>query len=159
MTRSLRHAPSRGRSEVHLLELVWLGLLSLSLLLGGPGHVAFHGSGDACHSSHGDDALAYHEGHSSGFDPSEHSEGTYLLDLASDEDSGDQGLCFVHDDEHGYSEHDCIHCIQLVGEVVSVSLLPMGRFGDDAVRLEHRDELLGNRDFGVPSPRGPPTFS
>ena len=146
---------------------LWLTLLSLSLLLGGPGHVAFHGSGDHCGSPH-----AEHSHHVAGSGECHSAMSAELHDVASvgaPHEHEEAAASELHEGTHehdsrvalkpsrSHSDHDCIHCFQVAGETPVVSIPLSGDYSDSRVRLEFHREIFSLGSFDVPSPRGPPS--
>ena len=150
-----------------LLGSLCLALLSLSLLLGGPGHLAFHGSENHCGSHH-----AEHVHHGGGFDDCR----SALLVGAHDCGSVDAHHAHTgahpsesHQGDHKnespvslklgrfHSGHDCIHCFQVAGETPEVSISLSGSYLDGRVCLALHREVFYEGSFDVPNPRGPPS--
>ena len=159
--------PAEGVPARPLLGSLCLALLSLSLLLGGPGHVAFHGSENHCGSQH-----AEHVHHGEGFVGCH----SALLVGAHDGGSGDahHGHTGAHSSESHqgghkhdspvslkpgrfYSGHDCIHCFQVAGETPEVSISLSGSYLDGRVCSALHREVFCEGSFDVPNPRGPPS--
>ena len=159
--------PAEGVPARPLLVSLCLALLSLSLLLGGPGHVAFHGSENHCGSQH-----AEHVHHGEGFVGCH----SALLVGAHDGGSGDaqHGHTGAHSSESHqgghkhdspvslepgrfYSGHDCIHCFQVAGETPEVSISLSGSYLDGRVCSALHREVFCEGSFDAPNPRGPPS--
>ena len=159
--------PAEGVPARPLLGSLCLALLSLSLLLGGPGHVAFHGSENHCGSQH-----AEHVHHGEGFVDCR----SALLVGSHDGGSVDahHGHTGAHSSESHqgghkhdslvslkpgrfHSGHDCIHCFQVAGETPEVSISLSGSYLDGRVCSALHREVFCEGSFDAPNPRGPPS--
>ncbi len=137
-----------------------MALFSLSLLLGGAGHVAFHDLDGECHSAHDGGALECQPASLSlhGALPlSEDSSGEELsCPLVAGEDSRSHDSPAVFTDSHAHGDDNCSHCIQITGEALSALPSPSGCFAEDEVCLDLHQGFIGRGALGASRPRGPP---
>lgn len=161
MSFSTRHTSAKAKGGPSYLGHVWLTLLSLSLLLGGPGHVVFHGSVSDCHSGHAEQAGGCHSAELSGLhgasSADQHADELASVALVSDEVASAEGSRVALVAGHSDIDHDCVHCLQVATEAPLVSLSASGFYDGNEICHELRREVLSRGSFDVPSPRGPPS--